>query len=286
MKYRLIAIDVDGTLFDSTGRAPRENLEAIRRARQAGAVIVLCTGRGFKEAQDAIEALDHRGPIVLANGALITDTITGTTLHRASIEPHVSIEVIDCLLDGDDAVLVLLDPSQVEQDYLVVRPERLSGNTKWWFDHVGATYRGVEAVTEADLHHAVRVGIVGPASHMPPVQDRLVARFGQTLFVQHFMAVDKDDAEGEQVHVLEVFATGVSKWSALNWVAEELSIASHEIAAIGDHVNDVDMIANAGCGIAMANAVPPVIDAADRRTASNDQAGVARAIEKLLAGRW
>lgn len=286
MRYRLLGIDLDGTLFDSTGRLPRANIEAIRRAEAAGMVVALCTGRGWKESRSAVEALEHRGPLVLANGALISEPDTGRTLHRAVIEPHLSRPVVDHLAAMDEAVLILLDPAESERDYLVVQPQNLTDNTRWWFEYVGATWREVERATEEDLHHAVRVGIVGPASRMPGVQSSLERRFGEQVFVQHFMAVASSAADGEAIHVLEVFAPGVNKWAALRMVAEDHGIAASAVAAVGDHINDVEMIRGAGCGIAMANAVDAVHAVADRRTASNDEAGVAAAIDRLLGGTW
>jgi len=286
MNYRLLALDLDGTLFDSTGRIPEANVAAVRRAQDAGMLVALCTGRGLKEARSAIEALAHAGPLVLANGALISDPTSGRTLHRATLEPHVATAIIDQLLVGDDAVLILLDPEVSDHDYLVVRPERLTANTRWWFDHVGAAFHGADRVTEEDLHHAVRVGIVGPASHMPPVRRRLVDRFGDGVFVQHFMAVAESEADGEPVHVLEVFASGVSKWSGIQWLSHEHGFAGHEVAAIGDHINDVQMLRHAGCGIAMGNAVPELVAVADRQTQTNDELGVATAIDHLLDGSW
>ncbi len=287
MQYRMVGIDLDGTLFDSTGRPPRANLDAVARAREAGVMVVVCTGRGLKESQSAVRALAHDGPLVLANGALISEPATGRTLHRAVIEPHLSRPVIEHLLRREDeAVLVLLDPSESEHDYLVIRPEKLTDNTRWWFDYVGATWREAEEIREEDLHHAVRVGIVGPASRMPPVRADLIERFGDRVFVQHFMAVASENDEGEEIHVLEVFAAGVNKWSGLCWLAESHGIAPSQIAAIGDQVNDISMISQAGCGIAMANAIQEVRRIARRQTRTNDEAGVAHAIDQLLAGRW
>lgn len=286
MRYRLLGIDLDGTLFDSTGRAPRANVEAIAQAKAAGMIVALCTGRGWKESRSAVEALDHRGPLVLANGALISEPDTGRTLHRAVIEPHLSRPVVDHLAALNEAVLILLDPAECEHDYLVVQPDKLTRNTRWWFNFVGATWREVERASDEDLHHAVRIGIVGPASRMPPVQSSLERRFEEQVFVQHFMAVAESAADGEAIHVLEVFAPGVNKWAALRMVAEDHGIAASEVAAVGDHINDVDMIRGAGCGIAMANAVDAVQAVANRRTASNDEAGVALAIERLLRGEW
>jgi len=265
---------------------PRENAAAVRRAEAAGMRVALCTGRGWKESRGAVEALGHRGPLVLANGALISEPETGRTLHRAVIEPRLSRPVVDHLAAMGEAVLILLDPAECEQDYLVVQPGKLTANTRWWFDYVGATWRGVERAGEADLHHALRVGIGGPASRMPGVQSSLARVFGDQVFVQHFMAVAGGAGEGEAIHVLEVFAPGVNKWAALRMVAEDHGIDPSAVAAVGDHINDVAMIRGAGCGIAMANAVEQVMAVADRRTASNDEAGVAAAIDRLLNGAW
>jgi hypothetical protein len=286
LKYRLLALDLDGTLLDSRGRVPPANVDALRRARRAGLFTVLCTGRGLKESRRVLDELRHDQPTILANGALIADPETGTTLHRAAMEPHVALKVVEHLCRGDDAVLVLLDPAEVEHDYLIIREHRLTANSRWWFDHVGATYRSVDRACEQDLHHAVRVGIVGPASHMPPVAASLVERFSPGLFVQHFTAVDNSESGGEQIHVLEVFSAGVSKWSALQWLGEAHNIGPGQIAAIGDQINDVDMLREAGCGIAMGNAVPEAAAAARHQTAGNDDSGVAVAIDRLLAGDW
>lgn len=286
MKYRMLAIDLDGTLLDSGGRLPQENRRAVHRARDAGVLVVLCTGRGLTESRMAIEALDHRGPIVLAGGAHVSDPTTGRTLYRAIVEPTLARELIEHLDPLRYAVVALLDPEPWGQDYLVVGAQNLTGNTRWWFETIGARIRAVDEPTWQDLHHVLRVGIVGPSRTMPPVARSVEERFGCRVVVQHFMAVSDTTTADESVDVLEVFAAGVSKWAGLVWLAREHGVPDDQVAAIGDQINDVSMIAGAACGIAMGNAVPAVLECADRVTAKNDECGVARAIEHLLAGRW
>ena len=286
MNTQLLAIDLDGTLFDKRGNISAENVEAVHRAQHAGIRVALCTGRGLTESQSAIQALGFTDTLVLANGALIADAETGRTIERATIEPHVMTRIIDTLNNGRDAVLILLDPQHAENDYLIVRPDLLSENTLWWFDYCNATFTPNDHPTEEDLRHAVRAGIVGPANHMPPVQDKIEQTFGPAVFCQHFMAVESTEPCGQPTHVLEVFTAGVNKWTALKWLAECHNILPENIAAIGDHINDLDMIQNAGTGIAMANAVPAVHHAADQATKANTEHGVAHAIDQLIAGNW
>jgi hypothetical protein len=283
MKYRLLAIDLDGTLFDSGGRVSEQNRAAVKRARQAGMLVALCTGRGLIETRYAIDALEHEGPVVLAGGALVSDPTTGRTLHRATIEPALAAQLTTHLRRQKQAVLVLLDPEPQEHDYLVVGPEDLNDNTRWWFDAIGADVKYVQDPDPRDMHHALRVGIVAPQRFMASIQTDLLTRFDPQIVAHHFLAVKHDH---EDVHVLEVFAQGVNKWSGLSWLAEEHRIGLDETAAIGDHINDVAMIANAACGIAMGNAIDSVKAVARHTTLDNDQHGVAAAIDRLIACEW
>lgn len=283
MKYRMLAIDLDGTMLDSMGMVSAENKAAVRRAHEAGVLVVLCTGRGLTESRPAINALDHHGPIVLACGAVVADPTTGKTLHRAVIEPQLAHQIIQALDPQTHNVIALLDPEVEGCDYLVVNEGRMNGNTRWWFDMIGARLKCVETPSVQDLHHVLRVGIVAPPAVMAPVQAMLEERFGSRIVVQHFMAVRMDENE---VEVLEVFAQGVNKWAGLQWLADEHGVPHDQIAAIGDQINDISMVRHAACGIAMGNAVPALLDVADRVTASNDESGVAQAIEHILDGRW
>ena len=284
MKYQLLAIDIDGTLLNSQGCVPEANRAAVQRARDAGVMVALCTGRGLVETRPAIEALDHHGPVVLAGGSLVTDPSTGRTLHRAIIEPELAGALADHLLSFDEAVLVLVDPEQSDEDYLIVNAAKLTDNTKWWFGRINAKVRHVDKLSDRDLHHVLRVGMVGPGARMDPIEQSLKAAFGQRIFMQHFTALAYEGHEA--VHVMEIFASGVNKWSGLKWLATEHGIAPERVAAVGDEINDVAMIAEAGCGIAMGNAVEAVRQVADQITGPCDEDGLAAAIENLLAGRW
>jgi Cof subfamily protein (haloacid dehalogenase superfamily) len=284
MRYRMLAIDLDGTLLDSEGRVPDVNLAALEKAKAEGLLVVLCTGRGFREARRVIGTTAHEGPVVLAGGALVTDPTTGRTLHRAIIEPGLAAEVVEHLRRLDYAVLVVLDPEPMQCDYLIAGAHNLTENTRWWLHHIGARIQYREEPTAEEMHHALRVGIVAEPEEMPPVQAELVETFGDRVLVQHFAAVKQRD--GAELHVLEVFAAGVHKWSGLQWLAREHEVGLDEVAAIGDHINDLSMIEAAGCGIAMGNAVEPVRRAARHVTDSNDEGGVATAIDRILGGQW
>ena len=300
MKYRMIALDLDGTLLDGGGVASASNLDAIARARAAGALVVPCTGRGWRESCGALRELTNGlaipvpagqkpeiagAPGVFACGSSVNDLGTGKALHTMGIAADLALELVRFLADMPDSVLVFGDLERAGYNYLVTGSGVLSPNTQWWFEATEVTVRYQKMVELTDLGHTLRVGMVGSAVRIVAAAQRVRAAFKARVNVQSFEAVQMPDPS-ENVHVLEVFAAGVDKWRGLAWLAERRGIATAEVAAIGDQVNDIAMIQAAGCGIAMGNAIHAGKAAAHHVTLDHNQHGVAFAIEQLLAERW
>ena len=310
-RYDILAIDIDGTLFDSSGRVSAATVEALDDARQAGIEIVLCTGRGFPESVDAIEAVradvPSRGrtiaPVVVSGGAMIVDAAAGRTMHRWPIPDDLVRRVCSLFASMNRAPLLLKDRDAAGFDYLVIQTGPIEPPSAWWFDVMPVEVRYVDALHE-DEHpeHTVRVGFAAHHEVMVELSDKVQAQFGRDATIHHFAAVsgstggngaeNAEDAEARcgskhrTIHLLEVFNPSVSKWTAIHRLALEQRVPRERIAAIGDEINDLAMIEGAGLGIAMANAIAPVKQAATRETTSNDADGVARAIEHILSGAW
>ena len=282
MRYRMIGIDLDGTLLDKRGRVSEANRQAVRAAMEAGAAVIPCTGRGWREAADLLTPLEGLELGVFVTGASISEIATGRSVDLSVIEPHLAHDIVAYLRDGSEAVLVFREAELAGHDYLVTGRGTLNAQTEWWFQHTGATVHFQEDVTVDDLHHTLRVGVVTDAEHMPALQADLESRFGERVLMHHFSTI----APAEQVHVLEIFGRGVDKWRGLSWIAEQRGIAAEEVVTIGDEINDLPMLAAAGCGVAMGNAIGPAKERAAHVTRRHDEDGVAYAIEQVLAGRW
>lgn len=285
MRYRIIGIDLDSTLLDAEGQLSEENRAAVRAAQDTGAIVVPCTGRGWVESKQMLGGVPGLGLGVFVTGAVVFDIAAQRVAHLSPIDPSVALEVINHLRDLPDAVLVFCHAERAGHDYLVTGNGRVSENTSWWFRLNDIAVRHQRHVNVGDLQHTLRIGCVAPDGRVRPAMDRLRAAMGGRICLHSFPAVQMP-GDGQELHVLEVFAPAVDKWAGLSWIAGQAGIEVGQIAAIGDGINDLSMLAEAGCGIAMANGIDEVRSKADYVTASNDDHGVAHAIEQLLSGAW
>lgn len=294
-KYDLIALDLDGTVLNSRSEISRENRAAILRARAAGYHVTLCTGRGLRECRRYVDELAQIDPVVVAGGSIIADPGSSATLHRFGLNEQLVRRATASLVRHGFPALVLKDPAVSPIDYLVVVGEKnlkLDPVTQWWFGEMGVRAKFVQSVDE-DEHpeHTVRFGACGMARDMAVIARDLHSAFGEDVHLHHFPAVVAPDAakktdEGEILHVLEVFSRDGNKASALSWVAARQGIAMKRCVAMGDQINDVQMLSSVGLGIAMGNAVESLKSLAGRHTLHHDEHGVAHAIDMVLSGAW
>lgn len=292
-RYRLLALDLDGTLLDANAELPLENIEAVRRAREAGMRVVVCTGRGLSECRQYLEALGQTDPVIVAGGAITADPVSSRTITRVGMGAGLVASIAGLLNDTGHAALILKDPDATGYDYFVATggdDARIDPVTAWWFEKMRVRVRSGRAAEE-DEHpgHTVRVGMCADASSSAALAEVVARRFDGAVMLHAFKAVigaEITGIEARTVHILEVFDAGAGKWPALRSLAAGFGITPTEIAAIGDEVNDVGMIRGAGLGVAMGNSVPAVFEVADRVTDRHDAHGVARAIDRMLEGAW
>ncbi|MCC7145242.1 MAG: HAD-IIB family hydrolase [Phycisphaeraceae bacterium] len=285
MQYRMLGLDLDGTLLGSDGRISSANQEAIAAAARAGIRVVPCTGRGWRESVHVLAELKDLQEGVFVGGAVVNRIADGQALSVTFIDPALALRVVRELSHLPEAVLVFREAGAAGHDYLVTGRGSLSPQTQWWFERTGATVHFQEHVEEADLSHTLRVGIVADSDRVLEVRSQLARVLGDQVFVQSFAAV-QEARPGVTIDVLEIFTRGVDKWRGLSWIARQQGIDPKQIAVIGDQINDVAMIRAAGCGIAMGNAIDAAKEVAAHVTLTCDQHGVAHAITQLLAGQW
>jgi hypothetical protein len=275
----MIAIDLDGTLLRPDGSVSAANRAAVRRVLEAGMLVCFATGRNWTESQAILDAVEHYDSAVFVGGAMVIDTREGVTLHRTAMQPELAREMCQLIESMGQAALALQDTALVGVDYLVTADVQLNEATRQWMDVTEAKVELVSGLSTHPHDHTIRVGIVAEPADIRRVHDAMKRQFGERI-VCHSLNVP---AYG--VEVLEVFDPAVNKWEGIMHVARKHGIVREEIIAVGDDVNDLAMIENAGLGVAMGNARPEVLRIAKRVIRRNDEDGLAEFLNELVDRR-
>lgn len=274
--YRMIAIDLDGTLLSPTGEVTPRARQAVHRCLSAGLLVCFATGRNWTESQAVLEAVDHYPTAVFVGGAMVIDTRHRQTIHRTLMGPTLAAELCQFLEAQGHAALALQDTASAGVDYLISGDVPLDEATRQWMSVTQAKVKSVGRLAEQSHEHTIRVGICASKEEIEKVKTALASSFGQRVVYQNLLV----PAYG--VEVLEVFDPAVNKWEGILHVARRHGISAEQIVAIGDDVNDIPMIQNAGLGVAMGNARPPVLAVARRVIGANHDEGLAEFLEELV----
>lgn len=281
----MIVIDLDGTLLRRDGTVSAGNRAAVARARAAGVAVIIATGRALVESRRAMHAINHEDLLIAAGGSLLCCVKSGRTVQRRVMPRETVRRATDALIGHGHKVLILKDSHATGYDYLVLGPGELDPASRWWFEQLPVAVRFVEHLDEdPNPDDTVRAAVVAHGVELSSIALDLKSQLGDSVFLQHWPAVTETHATGADTHLLEVFSPNVNKWTMIEQLCETRSIDPARVAAIGDGLNDVEMLRESGIGIAMANADPRAAAAADITTGDHHDDGVAEAIELILSG--
>lgn len=267
--YRLIALDLDGTLLDTNKQLSTENAEALAAAAARGIAIVPTTGRFFEGMPEAIRALPYLRYAITINGAQVRDVLNGDVIYRAEIPLRQAVAIMEYL------------------DTLPVIYDCYADNWGWMTRSMHA--RAAEFAPNAHYLKMIRE-LRTPVDEL---KTHLLARGKGVQKIQFFTREpERRGAIKEELlrrfpalavsssveNNLEINASGANKGDAVRALCAHLGIDIGQSVAFGDGDNDLSMIRACGLGVAMANACAEALEAADYVTASCDESGVAKAI--------
>ncbi|HLI00321.1 MAG TPA: HAD hydrolase family protein [Acidimicrobiales bacterium] len=260
---RLVATDLDGTLLDPDGNVSARTVAALLAARRAGLHVIPATGRPPKSTWE-VAAVAGLGPIgVCANGAALVDLSCRQVVAVETLPAEDARHAVQTLRAVGPGVRCAVDDL-----------ERVT-HEPGFFD-LGLVWDEQVAVVP-DITTVLGAGIIQMAARLHGWSaSELIAAASPGLG-------ERLNLTSSGLDWVEVNPRGVSKASRLAAVCNRLGIHSDEVVAVGDNLNDLPMLAWAGTGLAMANAVPDVLDAADGVVAANAEDGVAQLLEQLVA---
>ncbi len=267
MKYKLLVLDLDGTLTNSQKEITPHTLDVLLRAQAAGVKLVLASGRptyGITPLAKALQ-MDRFGGYILAfNGGKIIDVQTMEVIYEQVLEQKLVAPLHSSALAANSVILTYRNEfilTEVVDDKYVAHEVFLTKMTPQLIDNF----------TEAVDFNPDKCLIVGEPESLIPLGEELNAQFGEQL-----------SAYRSEPFFLEVVPKGVDKALSLKRLLAHVGCTESDMIAAGDGFNDLSMIQLAGFGVAMANAQDVVKEAADYVTLSNDEDGVAAMVEKFV----
>jgi Cof subfamily protein (haloacid dehalogenase superfamily) len=282
---KLLALDLDGTTLDSRGEIPEANRLAIREAEERGVLVTIATGRRFRDAQPVGLELQLNAPLITHNGGLLKFADTMETVSYSLLSTETSREIVRVgKAFGGDA-LVSTDP----HGHGTLLYDRVSETNRplqkylTWSENLhgkGAepSVRHVEELNDVlDQHEVVHISFSGSCSSMAAMVDELEGELGGTVTILPTIYERLDFT------LIDILPPDASKGIGVAKLADINGILAEEVMAVGDNFNDIHMLEYAGTAVVMGNADPRLLEHSEfYTTVSNDEAGLAAAIERFI----
>ena len=264
MGYRLIALDIDGTIRSQEHPLSERTRRAVAGVRDAGAIVTLATGRIFNSAARSSADLDITTPIATSQGAHIADPVTGDVLWHQPLTAEMATAALEALDDVSDVEVVGYHHNQVYVAALTEWAEAYGQRNNVKVDVVG----DLREVADLGL---TRLVVVGDENGIQVLEAGLQARFDSSLHITRSLP-----------HFCEILHPLSGKDKAMEWLCDYHGIGYDDTIAFGNGYNDVRMLEWAGLGVALGDAVPEALAVADRVSPPMEEDGVAQVLEDLL----
>lgn len=270
LKYKLLALDLDGTLTNSQKIITPDTKRALFDAMDKGVKIVLASGRpvlGIQRLADELELKKYGGYILAYNGGHIIECGKNETILKNTIDIKYYRDICECAHKFDVSALTYNGEGVISENpgakYVI---KEGYNNT--------IPVIGVKSLFDEVKEPVVKFMIVGEPDELKKALDYMQNKFNGILNV--FLS---------EPYFMEVTPLGIEKASSLGRLLEHLGYTRAELMAIGDGLNDIPMLKFAGLAVAMDNAYDETKQCADYVTASNNDDGVARAVERFILGK-
>jgi Cof subfamily protein (haloacid dehalogenase superfamily) len=275
-RIRLLAVDLDGTLVVDGDVISDPTREALYRLRGAGVELVVATGRRFRMAQGAIDALGLPVPAICLGGALVKRR-DGSTLHAEGFDTD-QFRAVASLFRGCGHTVVAQRDSGRDggPDFLIDGSAPWNPPTEDYHDRNRQFAQTVQDLYDQERDDVLVIGAFAELEDLRLLESELHGAH-PGAFTAHVMS-----GFFNRGHYCEVVPAGISKWTGLQRLADHLGVAHAEICAVGDEINDLSMVSAAGMGVAMGNAQEELKRAADWVTGRHDEDGLVAVVERIL----
>lgn len=274
MKYKLLCVDMDGTLLNSNKEISEGTKVALLKAKEAGVKVVISTGRLFTSAYSYADLVGIETPIISANGAFIREKDKNEVIYKSLLGK-----------DNCEKILKVLKKYDLVPNYHtsnIIFTEKTNPHIKMYTKTIAHQQEG----KKVDIQFVEEWGEV-----FEKYKEELLKCITINSDIDKILKAKAEISKYNELETVsssmdnfEVMCKGVSKGRGVEILAAYYGIPQSEVICVGDNENDLSMIEYAGLGVAMGNAEEEIKEKAQYITASNDEDGVAEVIEKFILG--
>ncbi|HEB30310.1 MAG TPA: HAD family phosphatase [Spirochaetes bacterium] len=271
MKYKLLALDLDGTLLSDNGEISPENLSSIEKASKAGTKVIISTGRSYTSAKKFIYQVNSPDPAITYTVAVIQNH--EKIIRRITIDNELTGSLLKTFKDmGYYPIIYLTDDNKYFENL---------GDFKDGFLKFSAgtesNLKKINNLYDRSWDEVIRISVAAGEADIPILHSTLRKKYGRAIkTVDTYFSC-------WNFYLFEILDKSCSKSIALDFICSMYGIDSSEVITVGDNNNDLDMIRWAGLGAVMKNGLADVLIEADYITEkSNNENGVSEVIEKFI----
>lgn len=284
---KLLALDLDGTLLDSRGEIPAANLEAIAQAEKQGVLVTIVTGRRFRDARPVALKLNLNAPLISHNGALTKFADTLETVNASVLSNDTIREILkvgkdfgaDAMLNSDPRGKGVLLYDRVSDENIPLQ-KYIAWSRRLHGDEAEEAVHHVQSLAAIlDDYETVHVSFSGGCAPMAALEILLQTELAEKVTVLTTVYSSLNFT------LIDILPPDASKGAGLARLAAYEKLQPENVMAIGDNFNDLQMLEYAGTAVLMGNAAPELLESGRfHETLSNDENGVALAIERFIFG--
>ena len=281
---KLLTLDLDGTLLDSRGKVPEGNRAAIRAAEAKGVLVTIATGRRFWDARPVGLELELNAPLITHNGALLKYADTLENVAFSVLNESVAAEILRAGKAAGGNALVSADPhgkgtlfyDRVSADNVPLQ-RYIEWSNRLHGEDAGAVRRVEDLAEIVGSHEIIHISFSGTCASMAEMEVFLSGELGDTVTILSTIYPRLDFT------LIDILPADASKGGGTEKLARLEGIMPDEVMSIGDNFNDLEMLEFAGTAVVMGNADPGLLEREEfYTTVSNDECGVAAAIERFI----
>lgn len=288
--YKLVAIDLDGTLLNSYGEVSEKNTQMIRKAMEKGVEVVLASGRPIMSVKNLANEIGCNHYIICGNGAITYDVKQEQILYDRFLEKSKVLQIIR-ICEENSIFYNIYTKDTILTKYLnyniLFYHQENANKPEEKKTHIHMMQHIEEYIQNRKEEDYLKITICDNDKIIfgSIIRKLRTIRNVDVLDVAHMSRkVIKDGTEKVlmEYYYTEITSKNVDKWQAIEKLIQTLEIKKEEVMAIGDNRNDAEMVKNAGLGIMMQNSAPYIQEMADMIVTDNDHDGVAQAIENYI----